>query len=196
MGYFFGMLVSLFELGQPAVDVLGADVERPQLDVGVFPVADPSQLNRVVGITAQRHHELIAFGSQVSGTGQLFCGDQEPRDLVAIKLLEFGSSVVVEGFKIIGQPRKLVPVGLVGVLLISPGVVPLEPAVEFVRLVEIRVGFPGLEKAPGTQGEPFDRLPVKRESGEHGAIQGIRATAAHGQQDASSVQGLSPRFLT
>ena len=69
MGYFFGMLLSLFELGQPAVNVLGADVERPQLDVGVFHVADPSQLNRVVGITAQRHHELIAFGSQVSGTG-------------------------------------------------------------------------------------------------------------------------------
>jgi hypothetical protein len=78
------MVVSLFELGQPSVDVLGVDGERPQLDVGVFPVADPSQLNRVVGITAQRHHELIAFGSQVSGTGQFFCGNQEPRDLQGV----------------------------------------------------------------------------------------------------------------
>jgi hypothetical protein len=41
------MVVSLFKLGQPAVDVLGADVKRPQLDVGVFHVADPSQLNCV-----------------------------------------------------------------------------------------------------------------------------------------------------
>src|SRR6516225_1774515 len=100
VGCCFGAVVSLFKLGQPAVDVLGADVERPQLDVGVFHVADPSQRNRVVGVTVQRHHELIAFGSQVSGTGQLFRGNQEPGDLPAIKLVEFGSAVVVEGFKI------------------------------------------------------------------------------------------------
>ena len=43
----------MLELGQPPVDVLGADVERLELDVGVFHVADPSQLDRVVGITAQ-----------------------------------------------------------------------------------------------------------------------------------------------
>jgi hypothetical protein len=154
----------LFKLGQPAVDVLGADVERPQLDVGVFHVADPSQLNRVVGITAQRHHELIAFGSRVSGTGQIFRGNQEPGDLQAIELVEFGSSVVVdEGFNIIGQPCQLVPVALVGVLLVRRGVIPLEPSVEFVGLVEVRVGFLGLEKALGTLEEPFDRLPVKRE---------------------------------